>query len=185
MKGGLFVDNANLVVSLDYGKRRQVRLDFDLFHEVLAREASRLAGVPIEFSVRTLYASYRPDQGELRRRKGFQEALMRAGWSVDERPQKRYPDGRWEEKGNDVAIALDAQGMAYRKYIGAVAVVSDDSDFAALFERLPLDVKGFAVGWERSMARELRTTAMPIYLDGLLPEIEMGRPAAPLDGKAT
>jgi hypothetical protein len=182
MQGGLFVDNGNVVVSLDHRNARRLRLDYDKLPLVLGREASRMAGQPVVFEVKMLYTSYRPDTSDLRRRKAFLSAMHQKGWSVDERPAKLYPDGHWEEKGNDLAIALDALGMAYRKYISAVAVVSDDADFAALFERLPLDVKGFAVGWDRTMARELRTGATPIYLDGLMGELEL---AAPLEGKAT
>lgn len=167
--GGLFVDNANLVVSLE--RHEDTRIDFAVFHEVLAREASKLAGIEIAFPVRCFYSTYRP--GEEARKAGFYRRLKESGWSVSTRPAKHYQDGHWEDKGSDLAIALDAHGMVYRKYIGAVAVVTDDSDFAALFERLPLDVKGFAVGWDNRMARELKQYAAPIYLGALLPEIAM------------
>ncbi len=185
MKAGLFVDNANLIYKLDWKSEWPIRLDFEALPRVLAREASRLAGQPVEFAVRSFYCTYRPDDPDERlRREPLYKRLRDLGWSVSLRPAKRYADGHWEDKGGDLEIALDAHGMALRGYLDCVAILTDDSDFAALFERLPLDVKGFSVGWERSMGKELRSAATPIYLDGLLPEIAFGV-RAPITGKAT
>jgi hypothetical protein len=171
MKGGLLVDNANLVYHLEHEcGRRPIRLNFEALPRVLAREASRLAGTVIDFPIRCLYCAHRPGE-DLTARERFHAVLKRLGWSISDRPAKQYYDGHWEDKGTDLEIALDAQGMAYRKSIQAVAVVTNDADFAALFERLPLDVKGFAVGWETRMARELRSVTTPIYLEPLLPEL--------------
>ena len=180
MKAGLFVDNANLVFNLEWKAERPIRLDFDRLPVALAREASRLAGQTVEFSVRSFYCTYRPgDLAERDRRAPFYARLRSAGWSVSSRPAKRYPDGHWEDKGSDLEIAIDAYGMAVRKYIDAVALITQDSDFAALFERLPLDIKGFIVGWKQMMPKELRENATPIYLDGLLSEIALSETKIP------
>jgi len=170
MKGGLLVDNANLVYHLGKFGPRPIRLSFEALPWVLSREASRLAGTPIEFPVRCLYCAHRPGE-DLTARNRFHAVLKRLGWSISDRPAKQYRDGHWEDKGTDLEIALDAQGMAYRQSIEAVAIVTNDADFAALFERLPLGMKAFCVGWETRMARELRSVAIPIYLEPLLPEL--------------
>ncbi len=177
LRGGLFVDNANLIHSLGREQTRRLRLNFAALPRVLEREASKLAGRKIEFSVRQLYSTYRPGFEGREKKLSFLARLKDLGWSISERAAKEYKNGRWADKGTDLEIALDAHGMAFRGFIGCVAILTDDADFAALFERLPLDVKGFAVGWERSMAVELRRAATPIFLEPILGEIEVGAPA--------
>ncbi len=170
--GALLVDNGNLIVNLDRKQNRE-RIDFEALAPVLAHRINAEGGETVLWRYKQVYRAYRP--GEVTKGyRGFNHHLRELGWSVDERPFKRYEDGRWGEKGVDVALALDAQALVMRGYVSLIAILSNDSDFAALFERLPLDTSRYVVCWKRETPRELHKWAKVIYLEDVWEEIRKG-----------
>jgi uncharacterized LabA/DUF88 family protein len=171
MIGALLIDGANIVRKLDDTFDGN-RIDYGKLEEVLAREAGRIVGAPATFSFKNYYRTVRPD-GKTQNFFAFQDYLKKRGWYMDVREAKKYPAGVWHDKGTDIAMALDAHGLALRKYVDFVVLVTHDADFAALFERLPTHIKGIIVGWEKHMAQELKWAATPIYLDAFWKEIQV------------
>lgn len=177
MTGGIFVDGGSVAGALrELGSRvTEPRIDFRKFAKVIEREASRLAGKEISFPIRSFYRGVKDGEMTDRARR-FSNHLETCGWNVTLRASKRYEDGHHEDKGVDLEIALDAYRLVVLGHIDALAIVTHDSDFAALFERLPPEMPRFAIGWDGKMARELKQESKPIFMDRIWQDIaETGR----------
>lgn len=169
--GALLVDGANMAIRLDYGRGGD-RIDFQAFERALASQIEKREKRPVVWSYRQMYRTFHPGS-PTPRYQDFNKYLRHIGWTVDERPAKRMTDGHWRDKGSDLALALDAQALVFRKYISLIAVVTNDSDFAALYERMPADTKMYSVCWRKKMPEELTYIATPIYLEDIWNDIKM------------
>ncbi len=170
MIAGLFVDGANVSSSLN--RTYIARIDYGKLGKAVARRMAMKVGEPVNLCFRHYYRAVRPQEATPEAKR-FAEALTARGWTEFARPAKQYSDGHWEDKGVDLQIALDAYDLAVRGQIGALAIMSHDTDFVALFEKLPRSVKRFVVGWEDRMGVELKDVACPIYVWPMWKEIEL------------
>ena len=160
--GAVLVDGANFCITLK--NKGLPPVDYEKLEKIVATEVERKVGEPVTFSFKNYYRNVIESTPKA---EAFKTHLSRQGWTVDERPSKLYRDGHHRDSGIDLCLALDAYGMALRGYVSSIVVVTHDSDFAALFERLPNHIQGFVVGWRERMARELPDVAHPIFLDNL------------------
>ena len=168
--GAVFVDGANLAIRLrDKGIRE--RMDFNSFDRTLRRKTRLMLGESVEFKFKAFYRSIR-EEGLSKGAEGFLAHLNHCGWSVITRPTKVYADGSHKDAGIDLDLALDAYRLALLNQVQVIAIVTHDSDFMALFQRLPGTCKGIIVGFNDGMARELRTCATPIYLEDIWHDIK-------------
>lgn len=167
MIGGLFVDGPNLAASL---LRAAVcnaprRIDFAAFPKVLSRVLYPTPPASVEFLFKCYYGGFRDERDQMRK-KDFVAMLGRLGYVAHEPEAKELRD-----KQTDIAVALDAYKLAVSGQIGLLAVVTHDRDFAALFKRLPTNVRGVVVGWRADMAPELPAVAEPVYMDDILADV--------------
>lgn len=168
--GAVFVDRANLAIRLREKGIRE-RMDFKSFDSTLRRKTKLMLGESVEYKFKAFYRSIR-EEGLTRGAEGFLAHLKHCGWSVMTRPTKRFADGTHKDAGIDLDLALDAYRLALLNQVQVIAIVTHDSDFMALFQRLPGTCKGIVVGFDDGMARELRTCAQPIYLEDIWRDIK-------------
>lgn len=167
MKNAAFlVDNANVIHSLDLD-HSHMRIDYQVLSEEVRRVVEEKIEGPIQWVLRRFYRTFRPGIERSSGSRAFDAYLCNTGWDVDYRPSKKYRDGSWADKGTDLAIALDAQAMTLNGFVEVLVIMTHDSDFAALFERVLTHIRSFVVGWSRGMAIELPQAANVIYLEHL------------------
>lgn len=166
MIGGLFVDGPNLAASLlrlgSVGAPR--RIDFAALPKVISR-VLRNDGDFVDFQFKCYYGGFRDERDQMRK-KDFVAMLGRLGYVAHEPEAKELRD-----KQTDIAVALDAYKLAISGQISLLAVVTHDSDFSALFKRLPNNVRGVVVGWRADMAPELPGVAEPVFMDDILADV--------------
>lgn len=166
--GAIFVDGSNVISHLDRigGPEGGGRIDWGRLAEALEREAGS-----VSFRYRSYYGSYQTST-ELHLRKPFTDLIKSQGYHVHLYPSKVYRDGSMREKQVDLALALDAYALVLKKQIEVLAIVSHDSDFVALVDRLPATVEAIIIGFHDGMANELlRARAKRVWLDDLWREI--------------
>jgi len=169
MIGAIFVDGASISMALkEVGEVPVVPIRIN--YARLPAAIARALGEEVEFRYRCYYTAYRDERGKVRRA-GFKKILVAAGWEVFEMKAKEYFDGHFEDKGVDLALALDAFWLARSSLVRFLVVATHDADFAELFRRLPAHVSKVALGWKAHMASELKECARPVYLDDLKGEI--------------
>jgi uncharacterized protein (TIGR00288 family) len=91
---------------------------------------------------------------------GRQEAATRAMTEHAVQMVQRDPSPRGDKNGADINLALDALEMAFtHDHINAFAIVSGDSDFMALLNKLKqYDKRVFVLGGKPSPARFCKRT---------------------------
>lgn len=167
MIGGLFVDGPNLAASLirKGGAGSPRRIDFAAFPKVLSRVLYPTPPAFVDFQFKCYYGGFRHERDQMRK-KDFVAMLGRLGYVVHESETKELRD-----KKTDIAVALDAYKLAVSGQVGALAVVTHDSDFSALFKRLPISVRRVVVGWRDEIANEILEVAEPVYMDEILADV--------------
>ena len=170
--GAIFVDGPNLAYSMEAMASRpmaQDRIDFGKLPVVISRKIST-PSVRVSFQYKCFYASYRME-ADLRKREPFEAHLKNFGWTVFNRRCKQYSDGSYADKQTDLDLALDAYRLVLTGQIGALVLVTHDSDFAALFSRVFPPVVKVIVGWSARMARELPEVATPVFLEDIFQDV--------------
>lgn len=155
-EGVLIVDGANWAHALGEG----MRVNF----EALVTRLQEATGVNLVGL--TFYTAYRTE-ADLGRRWMFLNYLRDLGWVVNAMPAELSPEGRWRDKEVDVAIALDAYEEALSGRVSAVMIGSGDADFAALFRRLPSEVRGYVVSFREKTSHTLFEVANVIFIEDL------------------
>jgi len=136
--------------------------------DLLEEELSRRLGA--EFRWKFYYLNHR-NREDLVRIGPFARCLKACGWEVIQSQCKQYGEGLWRDKRTDIVMALDAFRVVLQGCIGDLVLFTHDSDFAPLFERVPLSIRKWILGWKRGMAGELRTVATPIFIDDIWHQI--------------
>jgi len=155
-EGVLIVDGANWAYALE----ENTRVDF----EALVYRLQEATGIKIVGM--TFYTAYRTEE-DLSRRWLFMNYLKNLGWIVNAMPATQGVDGRWRDKGVDIAIAIDAYEEVCSGRVKAILIGSGDADFAALFRRLPEDVAGWVVSFKSAFAHELSEVANSLFIEDL------------------
>lgn len=157
--GAIFVDGGNVSHSL---KRRSVqqgtprqKIEYGQLIRVLEVEL----GVTLAF--RAYYTAHH-DPALLEHRAGFYTHLKSNGWSVFDKPSKLCEDGVWRDKGIDMSIGLDAFALALKAQVDTIVLLTHDADFAELFRRLPIGVRGISVGFRGQTAMDLQNVSSKV-----------------------
>ena len=178
MIGAIFVDGGNASFSLKRkGGDLPERIDYALLPKYVRWRINRDSGASVGFPFKCYYAGYR-DQADIDQRRDFSNALKREGWSVFD-VQAKYinAEGRWKDDQVDMAMALDAYDLVLKNQLDALVLLTHDSDFAALFKRVPRRVLRYVMGWTEWVAPELTSEATLIPLDEAMKEVGYARQA--------
>ena len=170
MNGGIFIDGASWAMSFTEQAPGAVplRLDYEKLISALSRELS--PDRHAEFPHRFYYSTYRGLDTRASKRAFFRE-IKKANFTICEFQAKQYADGHFEDKGVDVALALDAYRVAAQGDIDTLVVGTHDTDFVSLFDRLPTTCAPVVVGWKKSMGGELCQAARVIYLEDIWDQV--------------
>lgn len=156
------MDGANVSNRLH---ERNLSMDYDR----LCESIEDALDVAIRF--KTYYYAVRTKQDE-ENRAGFIRNLKSMGWSTDLFQAAKRDDGRWVDKGVDVAIALDGYWLALKGQITDLVLATGDADFASLFLRTrPLKVKGHVAGFENDISKFLAHSADSVILIDKMPGV--------------
>lgn len=174
MIGAFFVDGASISISLTQQGQPLMpkRIDYDrllIVVRAVIREREKLPE-PIDWRFKNYYVAHKGLEDVSK--DPFLDKLKKWGWTVQEFMAKHYRDGTWRDKQVDIALALDAYDVIRSGSASVIVIGTHDSDFAALFKKLPGSVVKCVVGWSDMMARELREVAKPIYLDEIYQKIK-------------
>jgi uncharacterized LabA/DUF88 family protein len=173
--GAVFVDGGNVSQSLkrrsqEMGTPRQ-RIEYGVLIERLQSHPKVMNGKPTEFLFRGYYTAHHSPE-LLVHREHFYSHLRRNGWTVFDTLAKLCNDGVFRDKGVDLAIALDAYALALKAQVDTLVVVTHDEDFAELFKRLPVGVRGISVGFKNRTALMIQKAASEVIwiedLEGVL-----------------
>lgn len=148
--GAIFVDGGNVSHSLkrrsiEEGTKRQ-KIEYGRLVTALQEHPRVANGKGISFPFRAYYTAHHSPE-LLLHREPFYEHLRMNGWSVFDTVAKKCDDGVFRDKGVDLAIALDAYALALKSQIDTLVLLTHDEDFAELFKRLPMWVRGVSVGF--------------------------------------
>lgn len=174
MIGAFFVDGASISISLTERGQPLVpkRIDYDrlpIVVRAIIREREKLPQ-PISWNFLNYYVAHK-GVGDIGK-DSFLEKIKKWGWTVQEFMAKQYSDGHWKDKQVDIALALDAYDVIKSGSASVIVMGTHDSDFAALFKKLPGSVLKYVIGWDSHMARELRDVATPIYLENIYQKVK-------------
>lgn len=173
--GAIFVDGGNVSHSLkrrsiEEGTKRQ-KIEYGNLIRALEANPKVNGGKPLTLLFRAYYTAHHMPE-LLAHRAPFYEHLKSNGWSVFDTLAKLCNDGIFRDKGVDLAIALDAYALALKAQIDTLVVVTHDEDFAELFKRLPLGVRGISVGFKNRTAMMIQKAAAEVIwiedLEGVL-----------------
>lgn len=174
MIGAFFVDGASISISLTQTGQPLVpkRIDYDRLPIVVRAVIRQKESLPqpITWNFLNYYVAHKgsADHGK----DPFIDKIKRWGWTVQEFMAKQYRDGTWRDKQVDIALALDAYDVIRSGSAGVIVMGTHDSDFAALFKKVPNNVLKYVIGWDSMMARELRDVATPIYLENIYQKVK-------------
>jgi len=85
--------------------------------------------------------------------------------------RRRLRDGRREQKGVDVQLAVDALSAAFSGQVAAIALVTGDADFVPLVEAIRhAGPHVLVMAFEQSLSEKLRATADRVVLLPYPPE---------------
>ena len=102
--------------------------------------------------------------------------LKMKGWTHFDIPAKYIAAERyWKDDQVDLTLALDAYDLILRDQVQCLVLMSHDSDFSALFRRIPGKVLKYVAGFKGEMSAELTALAEPMFLDDFWKEIEYGK----------
>ena len=179
MNGAIFIDGASWAISFTEQAPSAVplRLDYEKLIHALAREISpdQIFQCPHRF----YYSTYRGLDTRATKRAFFRE-IKKANFIIEEFQAKQYADGHYEDKGVDIALALDAYRLAHQGEIDTLIRGTHDTDFVPLFERLPGPLKVVVVGWKKQMGSELVQAARTVYLDDIWDQVRYDATALPI-----
>ena len=170
--GAIFVDGGNVSHSLkrrsiEEGTKRQ-RIEYGNLIRALEAHPRVANGTGICFPFRAYYTAHHSPE-LLQHRAPFYEHLRSNGWSIFDTLAKKCDDGIFRDKGVDLSIALDAYALALKSQIDTLVLLTHDEDFAQLFKRLPLGVRGISVGFKnRTAILVQKAAAEVIWLDDLV-----------------
>jgi uncharacterized LabA/DUF88 family protein len=158
--GALFVDGANVAHQLS--KRRDGLLEEPRIHWPSLEKVLRVRCSPdglslVDWRFRHYYCSHRTEADQ-QGRGSLNMMFSEHGWIVIDTQSKQYGDGHFEDKQVDIEIAIDAYHLALLDQVQVIALVTHDSDFAALARKVREfrpKVQVFAVGWTDVMGHEL------------------------------
>lgn len=158
----IFVDGSNVAHELINRGTAGHPLSFDV--DLLERELRWRLGS--EFRWKFYYLNHRTRE-DLVKLGPFVRFLRTRGWEVVRSQCKQYANNTWRDKRTDIVMALDAFRISLQGCIQDLVLFTHDSDFAPLFERVPMSVKKWILGWKRGIATELKNVATPIFVDDL------------------
>lgn len=147
-----------------YAHPRRSRISVHGLHEFIRDEVSRL--MRAEFRLcqivdahyfRGRYrASLARDKGNMiYYERVFDDILMTAGVTTHYLPLKSS-GGRWQEKGIDVLLALEAFELSIHKNFSVVVLIAGDSDYVPLIKKLnTLGIRVMLLSWDIQSMNEL------------------------------
>ena len=158
---GVFYDGNFFAQVSDYYRYhhpRQARLSIAGFHDFLRHEIGKRAETGSRFfhiveahDYRGRFAAEDTDRepGRLLREREFDDALMKARVTTHFVPVAAAGGGRVGERGIDVLLTLDAHEAAISEKIDFIVLVTGDSDFVPLVERLnSLNISVVVKAWD-------------------------------------
>ncbi|MBI1266685.1 MAG: NYN domain-containing protein [Cryomorphaceae bacterium] len=147
-----------------YAHARRARISVHGLHEFIRDEVSRLMRAEFRLcqivDAHYFRGRYR---ASLARDKGimiyyervFDDILMTAGVTTHYLPLKSS-GGRWQEKGIDVLLALEAFELSIHKNFSVVVLIAGDSDYVPLIKKLnTLGIRVMLLSWDIQSMNEL------------------------------
>jgi len=140
----------------NYEHPRRTRLSISGVHHYILKHLSRQEDIPLNYYkiIDARYFRGRLDAHEvlntnrLFAERLFDDILMYEGVLTHYLPLK-YFDGKKEEKGVDVALALEAYEMSILKKLDVLVLIACDSDYVPLVNKLNvLGVRVMILAWE-------------------------------------
>ncbi|WP_374662268.1 NYN domain-containing protein [Inhella sp.] len=141
---------------------RQARISIKGLHEFISAEVARSEGidarqcqiVDASYFRGRLSAQQAFDQNKLYSERVFEDVLMRADITLYQTPVVTQ-DGKHQEKGIDVWLALEAYEMASLKRYDVCVLITGDGDFVPLVRKLnTLGSRVMLLGWDFEYERE-------------------------------
>lgn len=171
-----------------YQHERQARISIKGLHEFISAEVARNEGldarqcqiVDASYFRGRLSAQQAFDQNKLYSERVFEDVLMRADITLFQTPVVTQ-DGKHQEKGIDVWLALEAYEMASLKRYDVCVLITGDGDFVPLVRKLnTLGSRVMLLGWDfeyerdgKSLTTRVATTLIdhvnyPVMMDKLI-----------------
>jgi uncharacterized LabA/DUF88 family protein/cold shock CspA family protein len=145
-----------------YQHERQARISIKGLHEFIAAEVARCEGldprhcqiVDASYFRGRLSAQQAFELNKLYAERVFEDVLMRADVTLYQTPVVTQ-DGRHQEKGIDVWLALEAYEMASLKRYDVCVLITGDGDFVPLVRKLnTLGSRVMLLGWDFEYERD-------------------------------
>jgi cold shock CspA family protein/uncharacterized LabA/DUF88 family protein len=140
----------------NYEHQRKARLSIAGLHEFIRQEVAKAENVDIRLCqvvdahyFRGRLSSYEADeQNKLLSERIFDDILMNEGVVTHYLPL-RNRDGRYEEKGIDVWLALESYELAINKQFNVVVLIASDGDYMPLIRKLnTLGIRVMILAWD-------------------------------------
>ncbi len=140
----------------NYEHERKSRLSVSGIHEFIRHQVAQLENTDIRYCqivdshyFRGRLSSYEAnEQNKLLSERMFEDILMNEGVVTHYMPLKSV-DGRREEKGIDVWLALEAYELTIFKHFNLVVLIASDSDYIPLVRKLnSLGTRVMLLGWD-------------------------------------
>jgi uncharacterized LabA/DUF88 family protein/cold shock CspA family protein len=159
IKIGVFYDGnyfAHVSNYYNYEHERKSRLSISGLHEFIRKKTSEVEQEDVRFCqivdahyFRGRLSSYEANErNKLLAERVFDDILMNEGVVTHYLPL-RTRDGRIEEKGVDVWLALEAYEVAIYKKFDVMALVACDGDYVPLVRKLnTLGIRVMVLGWD-------------------------------------
>lgn len=140
----------------NYEHPRRARLSIAGLHEFIRREVAKAENTDMKLCqvvdahyFRGRLSSYEADeQNKLLSERIFDDILMNEGVVTHYLPL-RNRDGRYEEKGIDVWLALESYELSINKQFNIVVLIASDGDYMPLIRKLnTLGIRVMVLAWD-------------------------------------
>lgn len=149
-----------------YQHERRARISIKGLHEFISHEVARCEGVEqrhcqivdASYFRGRLSAKQALELDRLYPERVFEDVLMHADVTLFQTPVVTLQDGKQQEKGIDVWLALEAYEMASLKRYDVCVLITGDGDFVPLVRKLnTLGSRVMLLGWDFEYERDGKT----------------------------
>lgn len=166
IKTMLLVDGSNLWWGIKYYNEQHspsIRLNYQKLHTVLLGN---------RYLVRAYYYHSHPVPIPLKQQ-GFLDYVHASGFELIGKPLKMR-QGRFVEKGVDVALATDLLGFAWENAFDVAVVVSGDSDMDGAVQKVRAKGRRVEIAsFQQTLSPDLHKADRTILLDDIIDQIKM------------